>query len=111
MFPEVEFPSPEFLQGISQCRPPSLFDYKATAFACFCKLFLMVLLGWFLLDWLGVKGLDFKVGIMLMACPTAFSSYLLSTKLGTDRSSMSSDIMVSTLLSMVTLSFWLWRLG
>jgi predicted permease len=48
---------------------------------------------------------------MRMACPTAFSSYLLSTKLGADRSLMSSDIMVSTLLSMVTLSFWLWRLG
>jgi len=86
-------------------------DYKATAFACLCKLFLMVLLGWFLLVWLGVRGLDFKVGIMLTACPTAFSSYLLSTKLGADRSLMSSDIMVSTLLSMVTLSFWLWRLG
>jgi predicted permease len=86
-------------------------DYKATAFACFCKLFLMVLLGWFLLPRLGVRGLDFKVGIMLMACPTAFSTYLLSTKLGDDKSLMSSDIMVSTLLSMVTLSFWLWRLG
>jgi predicted permease len=58
-----------------------------------------------------VKGLDFKVGIILLACPTAFSSYLLSTKLGADKSLMSSDIMISTLLSMVTLSFWLWKLG
>jgi predicted permease len=86
-------------------------DYKATAFACLCKLFLMVLLGWFFFAWLGVKGLDLKVGLVLMACPTAFSSYLLSTKLGADKSLMSSDIMVSTLLSMATLSFWLWRLG
>jgi predicted permease len=86
-------------------------DYKATIFACLFKLFLMVLLGYFLFEWLGVKGLDFKVGIILLACPTAFSSYLLSTKLGADKSLMSSDIMVSTLLSMVTLSLWLWIAG
>jgi hypothetical protein len=86
-------------------------DYKATVFACAFKLFFIVGLGWFLLEWLGVAGLDFKVGIILLACPTAFSSYLLSTKLGADKSLMSSDIMVSTLLSMATLSFWLWRLG
>jgi predicted permease len=50
------------------------------------------------------------VGIIILSCPTAFSSYLLSSKLGADKSVMSSDIMVSTLLSMATLSFWLWRL-
>ena len=86
-------------------------DYKATAFACFFKLFLMVGIGWILFSWLGVQNLDFKVGIVLLACPTAFSSYLLSTKLGADKSLMSSDIMVSTLLSMVSLSFWLALLG
>jgi predicted permease len=86
-------------------------DYKATAFACLFKLFLIVGWGWFLLEWLGVKGLDLKVGIILLACPTAFSSYLLSAKLGADKSLMSSDIMISTLLSMITLSFWLWKLG
>jgi predicted permease len=85
-------------------------DYKATAFACVIKLFLMVLLGWFLFTEAEIKGLDFKVGIIILACPTAFSSYLLSSKLGADKSLMSSDIMVSTLLSMLTLSFWLWRL-
>ena len=68
-------------------------------------------LGWVLFDWLGVRGLDFKVGIVLLACPTAFSSYLLSSKLGADKSLMSSDIMVSTILSMITLSLWLWWLG
>jgi predicted permease len=86
-------------------------DYKATTFACLLKLFLMVSLGWVLFDWLGVQGLDFKVGIVLLACPTAFSSYLLSTKLGADKSLMSSDIMISTLLSMATLSFWLTQVG
>jgi len=86
-------------------------DYKATVFACFFKLLLIPGLGWMLFDWLGVRGLDFKVGIVLLACPTAFSSYLLSSKLGADKSLMSSDIMVSTILSMVTLSLWLWLLG
>ena len=86
-------------------------DYKATIFACLFKLILMVLLGYFLFEWLGVKGVDFKVGIILLACPTAFSSYLLSTKLGADKSLMSSDIMVSTILSMITLSLWLWKIG
>jgi malate permease and related proteins len=85
-------------------------DYKATAGACVLKLFLIVLTGWFFLTKAGVKGLDFRVGIIILACPTAFSSYLLSSKLGADKSLMSSDIMVSTLLSMATLSFWLWRL-
>ena len=70
----------------------------------------MVLLGWFLFAEAGIQGLDFKVGIIILACPTAFSSYLLSSKLGADKSLMSSDIIVSTLLSMLTLSFWLWRL-
>ena len=86
-------------------------DYKATAFACLFKLFVIVGLGWGLFDLLGVRGLDFKVGIVLLACPTAFSSYLLSSKLGADKSLMSSDIMVSTILSMITLSLWLWWLG
>jgi len=86
-------------------------DYRATAFACLFKLVLMAAAGWLIFEWLGVKGLDFKTGVILLACPTAFSSYLLSTRLGADKSLMSSDIMVSTLLSMVTLSFWLWRLG
>jgi hypothetical protein len=86
-------------------------DYKATAFACLFKLFLMVALGWMIFGWLEVRDLDFKVGIVLLACPTAFSSYLLSTKLGADKSLMSSDIMVSTLLSMATLSFWLTQMG
>ncbi len=85
-------------------------DYKATAFACLIKLVLIVLLGWFIYKGLGITGLDFKVGIILLACPTAFSSYLFSTRLGADKSLMSSDIMVSTLLSMATLSFWLWKL-
>ncbi len=86
-------------------------DYKATAFACLFKLLVIVGLGWGLFDLLGVQGLDFKVGIVLLACPTAFSSYLLSSKLGADKSLMSSDIMVSTILSMITLSLWLWWLG
>jgi malate permease and related proteins len=86
-------------------------DYKATAFACIFKLFLIVGVAWMLFDWLGVGGLDFKAGIILLACPTAFSTYLLSSKLGADKSLMSSDIMVSTILSMVTLSLWLWWLG
>jgi hypothetical protein len=85
-------------------------DYKATALACFFKLFLMGGTGWLLFRWLEIGGLDFKVGIVLLACPTAFSSYLLSTRLGADKSLMSSDIMVSTLLSMITLSFWLAQL-
>jgi predicted permease len=54
----------------------------------------MVGAGWMLFRWLEVEGLDFKVGIVLLACPTAFSSYLLSSKLGADKSLMSSDIMV-----------------
>jgi predicted permease len=83
-------------------------DYKATAFACLFKLFVIAGLGWVLFDLLGVRGLDLKVGIVLLACPTAFSSYLLSSKLGADKSLMSSDIMVSTILSMITLSLWLW---
>jgi len=86
-------------------------DYKATVFACLFKLFAMVGVGWILFDGVGVRGLDFKVGIVLLACPTAFSSYLLSSKLGADKSLMSSNIMVSTILSMVTLSLWLWLLG
>ena len=86
-------------------------DYKATAFACLFKLFVIAGLGWVLFDLLGVRGLDLKVGIVLLACPTAFSSYLLSSKLGADKSLMSSDIMVSTILSMITLSLWLWWLG
>jgi predicted permease len=85
-------------------------DYKATAWACVIKLFVMVMLGWFFFTQTGVDGVDFKVGIIILACPTAFSSYLLSTKLGADKSVMSSDIMISTLLSMATLSFWLWKL-
>ena len=64
-------------------------------------------LGWngFSFPGLGVQDLHSRAGVVLLACPTAFPSYLLSTKLGADKSLRSSDLGGSTLLFIISLSF------
>jgi hypothetical protein len=91
-------------QGIGDCR-------RYTALAVFLKLLLLPLLGLILLQFLGIYGLDYRITVLLLACPTAVVTYIMAVELGGDPELAASIVMISTLLSMVSLPFWIWLVG
>jgi malate permease and related proteins len=83
----------------------------STALAVFLKLLFLPLLGLLLLQASGISGLDFRVTVLLLACPTAVVTYIMAVELGGDPALAASIVMISTLLSMASLPFWIWLVG
>lgn len=77
----------------------------------FLKLVAMPLLGWLIFWLLKVESLGLMAGVIMLAMPTAVSTYIYSSELGGDRELASLNISLTTLLSMVTLSLVLLFLG
>jgi malonate transporter and related proteins len=55
---------------------------------------------------LGLEGLPRSVAIMFAAFPTASSAYILASRMGGDAESVAATVSLSTLIGMVSLSFW-----
>ncbi len=58
-----------------------------------------------------VTGLDFRLTVVLLACPTAVVTYIMASELGADKGVSASIIMLSTLISMFTIPVWVWMIG
>ena len=56
---------------------------------------------------LGVNGVFFDMVILLAACPTATSAYILAVRMGGDGTLVAQSITVSTLCGMIALPVWL----
>ncbi len=56
---------------------------------------------------LGVEGVFFDMVILLAACPTATSAYVLAVRMGGDGRLVAQGITVSTLCGMIALPLWL----
>lgn len=69
------------------------------------KLVLLPLLAYFLLLAFGIQGLEFKTTLTQIAMPSAVYSSILSSHYDTDSDLASSIVFVTTLTSLVTLSF------
>ena len=54
--------------------------------------------------WIGLDAWDIRVSLVLLACPTAVASYVLTDQLGGDGELAAGGIVVSTLLSLVSLA-------
>lgn len=77
----------------------------------FLKLIGLPLLGLFGLHYWGIQGLDFKLIIFLLSCPTAVVTYIISSELGGDLELSASIVMLTTLISMLTIPLWVWFVG
>ncbi len=91
-------------QGIGNYR-------LSTALAVLLKLLFLPLLGLILLQSSDVSGLDYRITVLLLACPTAVVTYIMAVELGGEPDLAASIVMISTLLSMASLPFWIWLVG
>ncbi|MGB5984129.1 MAG: AEC family transporter [Desulfobacterales bacterium] len=86
--------------------PRSVRGHFSNAFkAAGCKLALCPLLGFLILPALNVSSLEFKVAMIYLALPTSTSIYVLSAQLRSDTELASAAIVLSTVLSMIPLSW------
>ena len=68
------------------------------------KLVLLPLAGYLYLQWFGVTGLPFKIGMVFLCLPTSTALYVLSSQLNSDTELASASIVLSTILSFFSLS-------
>ncbi len=79
--------------------------FKKALAASLFKVALLPLLGYATLRLFNVEGLPFWTTMLFFALPTSVSSYVLSSQMNSDPDMASAVIVLSTLLSMVSLSF------
>lgn len=77
----------------------------------FFKLVLLPITGWSLFKWMGIQGLDLKIGMIFFALPTSPAIYVLSSQLKSDTRLASAVIVLSTALSFVSLTIVLTVFG
>ena len=85
-------------------------DVIVTLSATCFKLLLLPLIVGLLLLLIGVEGMEFGVGILLAATPTASAAYVMAQQLESDGDLTSSIIMFSTVVSIFTYTFYLYLL-
>ena len=61
-------------------------------------------LGWVVGRWLGLGGLELKMVMIFMACPTAIISYTMALEMKGDEALASGAIVLSVLTSVVSLA-------
>lgn len=75
------------------------------------KLLGLPLIGLFILQFLGISGLDLKITILLLSCPTAAVTYIISSEFGGNLDLSASLVLLTTLISVLTIPFWVWFMG
>lgn len=91
----------------AKCRD----NLKYSAMAALFKMFLLPLMGYGIMRLCGVSGLPLAVAMLYFALPTSPANYILSGQLNSDVDLATASIVLSTLLSIVSLSFMLIALG
>jgi hypothetical protein len=85
-------------------RFSSFRDYRRQSLlAAAVKLALLPVVGFFCLQFFGISGMPFRVGMIYFALPTSTAIYVLSSQLHSDTALASAAIVISTLLSMISL--------
>ncbi len=77
---------------------------KLSLVAAFLKLIIFPLVGYTCLNYYGVSGIPFRVGMVFFALPTSTAGYVPSSQLNSSTALASATIMLSTLLSFISLS-------
>jgi len=84
--------------------------FRLAAIAAGMKVLLMTSLAVAIYRWMGLAGDDLRVGVIMMGCPTAVVTYVMASQLKGDTNLAGTIIVVSTLVSAVTISGWLFLL-
>lgn len=84
--------------------------WMGSAWLVTIKLMLMPALAWWLGHRLGLTGVPFDILVVFAALPSASSAYILAMRMGGDGAGVAWLISATTLLAVVTLTFWLYWL-
>ncbi|MDP6544905.1 MAG: AEC family transporter [Phycisphaerae bacterium] len=72
--------------------------------AAIIKLTVGPVVGYFAAGWMGVGRVETAVALIMLACPTAVASYVLTEQLGGDSALSAGAVVVSTILSIASLA-------
>jgi len=75
------------------------------------KLLVLPAIAWGLASAFGLTGVYFHIAVLMAALPVSTVSYVLAMRMGGDDSISAAQVMVTTLLAMVTLPMWLLLMG
>lgn len=84
---------------------------KQIAFAGVTKLFILPIISVIVLSCLSVTGMPLAIGMLYSGIPCASTSYVLARQLGGDYDLMASIITITTIVSVLSLSFWMYLLS
>jgi predicted permease len=79
-------------------------NIRLPALAAIIKLSVGPVVGYFAAGWLGVGRVETAVALIMLACPTAVASYVLTEQLGGDSALSAGAVVVSTILSIASLA-------
>jgi predicted permease len=75
------------------------------------KVILLTALAVAVYRWMGLTGDDLHVGVIMMGCPAAVVTYVMASQLKGDADLASTTIVLSTAVSAVTITGWLFFLN
>ncbi|MCL1936192.1 MAG: AEC family transporter [Defluviitaleaceae bacterium] len=84
--------------------------FKYVVYSSILKLIIMPIFVGVLAYIFGFNGTDFVIIIIMAALPTSVSSYVMAVELGGDTYIASTNIVITTVLSGITLTFWIFFL-
>ncbi|MGZ8431382.1 MAG: AEC family transporter [Candidatus Deferrimicrobiaceae bacterium] len=84
--------------------------FRLAALSAGMKTLLLTAIAVALYRWMGLSGLDLRVGVIMMGCPTAVITYVMASQLNGDTDLAGTIIVLSTAASAVTISGWLYVL-
>ncbi|MGB3399117.1 MAG: AEC family transporter [Candidatus Deferrimicrobiaceae bacterium] len=85
--------------------------FRLAALATGMKVILLTALAVAVYRWMGLAGDDLRVGVIMMGCPTAVVTYVMASQLKGDTDLASTIIVLSTAVSAVTITGWLFFLS
>ena len=85
--------------------------WRQAATAALLKVIVLPLLGWWLLVELGSSAAETAVGVLLLATPTAISSYPVAAELGGDTDLAGACVLLTTAAAFVVFAGWSLLLG
>jgi malonate transporter len=75
------------------------------------KLLVLPAIAWGLAMVFGLSGIYFNIPVLMAALPVSTMAYVLAKRMGGDGDTIAAQVMLSTLLSALTLPFWLLLMG
>ena len=84
--------------------------FAVAALAAFLKGGVLTGIGIALYRWMGLSGDDMRIGAIMLGCPTAVVTYVMAARLRGDTDLAGTIIIVSTAVSAVTITGWLFLL-